>query len=186
MFFTKRELLMFLGKNENDNKLVDRMIKRWEVIRLADGYELVEDDVGGLKWKIKELEWKIEDLERREKELSSNSSNSSNDTDLANDLANRLSNDLEYLNIEYEKLEGLLDYSLRKCYDMMKKKGLVGSEDTYDDFYTRITEGYSARGVSNTKSVAHTTKTNVAHATGSDLNSVIQKFGISKASDFIS
>ena len=178
MFFTKRELLMFLGKNENDNKLVDRMIKRWEVIRLADGYELVEDDVGGLKWKIKELEWKIEDLERREKELSSNSSNSSNDTDLANDL--------EYLNIEYEKLEGLLDYSLRKCYDMMKKKGLVGSEDTYDDFYTRITEGYSARGVSNTKSVAHTTETNVAHATGSDLNSVIQKFGISKASDFIS
>jgi hypothetical protein len=24
----------------------------------------------------------------------------------------------------------------------MKKKGLVGSEDTYDDFYAKITEGY--------------------------------------------
>lgn len=59
------------------------------------------------------------------------------------DLANRLSslsNDLEYLNKEYERLEGLLDYSLRKCYDIMKKKGLVGSEDTYDDFYARITD----------------------------------------------
>jgi hypothetical protein len=47
---------------------------------------------------------------------------------------------LEYLNKEYEKLEGLLDYSLRRCYDIMKKKGLVGSEDTYDDFYNNITE----------------------------------------------
>jgi hypothetical protein len=49
---------------------------------------------------------------------------------------------LEYLNKEYEKLEGLLDYSLRRCYDIMKKKGLVGSEDTYDDFYNEITKGY--------------------------------------------
>ena len=50
--------------------------------------------------------------------------------------------DLDYLNKEYERLEGLLDYSLRKCYGIMKKKGLVGSEDTYDDFYERITDGY--------------------------------------------
>jgi hypothetical protein len=50
------------------------------------------------------------------------------------------SSDLEYLNKEYEKLDGLLDYSLRKCYNIMKKKGLVGSEDTYDDFYDKITE----------------------------------------------
>lgn len=49
------------------------------------------------------------------------------------------SSDLEYLNKEYEKLEGLLDYSLRRCYEIMKKKGLVGSEDTYDDFYENIT-----------------------------------------------
>ena len=68
-------------------------------------------------------------LEEKGKETSSSSS----------DLANRLSNDLEYLNKEYEKLEGLLDYSLRRCYDIMKKKGLVGSEDTYDDFYENIT-----------------------------------------------
>jgi hypothetical protein len=58
----------------------------------------------------------------------------------------------------------------------MKKKGLVGSEDTYDDFYAKITDGYSARGVS----VAHTTEDK------NDLSSVIQKFGIGKASDFIS
>lgn len=67
-------------------------------------------------------------MEEKEKEVSSSSSD--------------LANDLEYLNKEYEKLEGLLDYSLRKCYDIMKKKGLVGSEDTYDDFYNEITKGY--------------------------------------------
>ena len=64
----------------------------------------------------------------------------------------------------------------------MKKKGLVGSEDTYDDFYTKITDGYIAKDVS----VAHTTEASEALKDKNDLNSVIQKFGISKASDFIS
>ena len=50
------------------------------------------------------------------------------------------SDDLEYLNREYEKLEGLLDFSLRKCYSIMKKRGLIGSEDSYDSFYEKITE----------------------------------------------
>lgn len=154
-FQTKKELLRYLWKNEDDRKLVDRMVARGEV----------------------RLEWRIYVLEEKEEAVSKSS------FDLANRLSS-LSNDLEYLNKEYEKLEGLLDYSLRKCYDIMKKKGLVGSEDTYDDFYARITEWYSA------KNVAHTTQNEALKASETedkkDLNSVIQKFGISKASDFIS
>lgn len=149
-FQTKKELLRYLWKNEDDRKLVDRMVARGEV----------------------RLEWRIYVLEEK--------------------VAEDTSADLEYLNKEYEKLEGLLDYSLRKCYGIMKKRGLVGSEDTYDDFYAQITEWYSA------KSVAHTTEdksealkegknTLQSEALGdkNDLSSVMNKFGIKKASDLI-
>ena len=85
--------------------------------------------------------------------------------------------DLEYLNKEYEKLEGLLDYSLRRCYDMMKKKGLVGSEDTYDDFYERITAWYS-------ESITNVVERGIEND-GRALGSIIDKFGIKKASDLI-
>ena len=56
-FTTKRELLEHLGKNWNDNKLVDRMMRRGEVY-LEDGmYYLVEsEEVVKLKERIKELE----------------------------------------------------------------------------------------------------------------------------------
>lgn len=149
-FQTKKELLRYLWKNEDDRKLVDRMVARGEV----------------------RLEWRIYVLEEKEKEISSSSS----------DLANRLSNDLEYLNKEYERLEGLLDYSLRKCYDIMKKKGLVGSEDTYDDFYNNITSWYSSKNITNEGS------SNVAECGNGwekDLGSIVKTFGIMKASDLI-
>lgn len=139
-FQTKKELLRYLWKNEDDRKLVDRMVARGEV----------------------RLEWRIYVLEEREKEVSSSSS------------------DLEYLNKEYEKLEGLLDYSLRRCYDIMKKKGLVCSEDTYDDFYNNITAWYG-KSITNVGSVAER---------GGEVNAwltdIMNKFKIGKASDFIS
>ena len=137
-FQTKKELLRYLWKNEDDRKLVDRMVARGEV----------------------RLEWRIYVLE--EKEVSSSSS------------------DLEYLNLEYEKLEGLLDYSLRKCYDIMKKKGLVGSEDTYEDFYENITAWYGSK-------LEVKTENEVERGNGweKDLGSVVKTFGIMKASDLI-
>lgn len=111
----------------------------------------------------------------------------------SSDLANSLSSDLEYLNKEYEKLEGLLDYSLRKCYGIMKKRGLVGSEDTYDDFYENITAWYSDSRITdgylvdsaNSVSVAHTTEASEALKDKNDLGSIMNKFGIKKASDLI-
>ena len=56
-FETKKALLEHLGKNANDNKLVDRMMRRGEVY-LEDGmYYIVEsEEVVKLKERIKELE----------------------------------------------------------------------------------------------------------------------------------
>lgn len=138
-FNTKKDLLRYLGKNEDDRKLVTRMIERGEV----------------------RVEWRVYIIDRED--VSESSSNSS---------------DLDYLNKEYERIEGLLDYSLRKCYGIMKKKGLVGSEDTYDDFYERITDGYQWES----KNVAERGTDNW----GKDLSSVMSKFGVKRASDFIS
>ena len=145
-FQTKKELLRYLWKNEDDRKLVDRMVARGEV----------------------RLEWRIYVLEEKGKEVSSSSS------------------DLEYLNKEYEKLEGLLDYSLRKCYGIMKKKGLVGSEDTYDDFYENITAWYGNVG---SGSVAERGSSEIERGNvesgEKDLGSIVKTFGIMKASDLI-
>jgi hypothetical protein len=140
-FNTKKDLLRYLGKNEDDRKLVTRMVERGEV----------------------RLEWRVYIID--EEEVSEIPSSSS---------------DLEYLNKEYEKLEGLLDYSLRKCYDIMKKKGLVGSEDTYDDFYNKITEWYQGK-------LEVKTDKEVERGNGweKDLGSIVKTFGIMKASDLI-
>jgi hypothetical protein len=150
-FQTKKELLRYLWKNEDDRKLVDRMVARGEV----------------------RLEWRIYVLEEKEKEVSSSSSD--------------LANDLEYLNKEYEKLEGLLDYSLRKCYDIMKKKGLVGSEDTYDDFYNNIT-GWYGKSIINVASGS--VESGSVAERGEEKNAwlcdLMKKYNIGKASDFIS
>ena len=129
-FQTKKDLLRYLGKNEDDRKLVDRMIARGEV---------------AMEWRLYVIEDKVES-----------------------------SDDLEYLNKEYERLEGLLDFSLRKCYNIMKKRGLVGSEDSYDSFYEKITEWYSEPETHN--EAQRGTETNT-------LDDVMKKFNIWKASD---
>lgn len=138
-FTTKKDLLRYLGKNEDDRKLVTRMIERGEV----------------------KVDWRMYVIEEWDIEISSSS-------------------DLDYLNKEYEKLEGLLDYSLRRCYDIMKKKGLVGSEDTYDDFYNKITAWYG-KSITNVGSVAERGEEEKAW-----LTDIVNKFKIGKASDFIS
>ena len=43
-FETKRALLAYLGKNPNDNKLVDRLILRGEVVVEEGMYVLVDKD----------------------------------------------------------------------------------------------------------------------------------------------
>lgn len=60
-FETKKALLEYLGKNKNDNKLVDRLISRGEVYREDGMYYLVDKDaiIEELREKVAELEGKI-------------------------------------------------------------------------------------------------------------------------------
>jgi hypothetical protein len=62
----------------------------------------------------------------------------------------------------------------------MKKKGIVGSEDTYDDFYNRITAWYGV-SITNVGSVAERGREEKAW-----LTDIMNKFKIGKASDLIS
>ena len=134
-FNTKKDLLRYLGKNEDDRKLIDRMVARGEV--KVEGRIYVIEDKAPV-------------------------------------------DDLEYLNNEYEKLEGLLDYSLRKCYNIMRKRGLISSDDTYDNFYENITGGYNIseendRGES-------LSSWNEVERGKADLNEVLKKFNLWYAS----
>ena len=60
-FETKRALLEYLGKNKNDNKLVDRLILKGEVYKEDGMYHLVDKDaiIEELREKVSELEGKI-------------------------------------------------------------------------------------------------------------------------------
>ena len=57
IFRTKRELLRYRGKNENDNKLVDRRIASGKVVKVADGYKVVdfEEEVKVLREKLENV-----------------------------------------------------------------------------------------------------------------------------------
>ena len=136
-FNTKKDLLRYLGKNEDDRKLVDRMVARGEV-------------------KVEGRLYVIEDKKAA-------------------------TDDLEYLNKEYEKLEGLLDYSLRKCYNIMRKRGLISSDDTYDNFYENITEGYNISG-DNDRNVGSVSDIERGKDSKADLNEVLKKFNLWYAS----
>lgn len=66
-FETQRELLAYLGKCENDRKLVQRMIGRWEVYKKDGVYYLVDNFRKRAIWdlydEIRELRGKVESLE---------------------------------------------------------------------------------------------------------------------------
>ena len=60
-FETKKALLAYLGKNENDRKLVDRLILRGEVYMEDGMYYIVDKDaiIEDLRREVSELEGKI-------------------------------------------------------------------------------------------------------------------------------
>ena len=70
-FRTKKALLEYLGKKWNDNKLVDRMILRWEVVREDRMYVLIDKDseIIHLKSLVSEKEKEIKNLNETISEL---------------------------------------------------------------------------------------------------------------------
>ena len=121
-FRKKRELLEYLGKNPNDNKLVDRMLLRGEV-HMENGMYIYES-------KEMVLQQEVDELKKENKNLKENSGS------ISKDEVEWLQSDLEYLNGEYEKLERTLNRSLRKCYDFMLQKKLFTEDGTpYENFF---------------------------------------------------
>ena len=115
-FSTKAELLKHLGKNEKDNKLVDRMMLKGLVYKESWMYVLVDKDteIKRLKEEIKKLKEEGSSHSEWKKEEGNNALTS----DLEKKLAESEDN-LEYQIAENEKLQiQIKEYqqAIRNCY----------------------------------------------------------------------
>lgn len=137
-FRTKKELLEYLGKKGNDNKLVDRMMMRGEVEKKDWVYMLVEKGAV-IEELTKELEMykecynkNAEDYNRLLEEYEEYKRNTASSTPASSwDMS-----DLEYLNNEYIKLEENREQALRKCYEFMVGKKIFDKEkNPFEDFF---------------------------------------------------
>ena len=115
IFRTKRELLRYRGKNENDNKLVDRRIASGKVVKVADGYKVVD-----LEEEVRVLREKLEKLENVESEaLKENTTQQGNNTLLDSELLSHL----EYLLILNEKKNDVIKEIINMIYLKHQDKG---------------------------------------------------------------
>lgn len=116
-FESKKALLQYLGKNEKDNKLVDRLILRGEVCMVDGMYEIVDKDI-----RIRELEEEIRNLRNQQGKNTLTKVSEWDNSEGKNTLLEKiawLESDLEYVNWEYEKMEEKLNKfqdALRNCY----------------------------------------------------------------------
>ena len=110
-FTTKAELLKHLGKNEKDNKLVDRMIAKGLVYKESWMYVLVDKDT-----EIKKLK---EEIKRLKSEWESISHSEWKKEEGNNALIAQLNSDLDFQIAENEKLEKKVaefQECIRRCY----------------------------------------------------------------------
>ena len=115
-FTTKAELLKHIGKNEKDNKLVDRMMLKGLVYKESWMYVLVDKDT-----EIKRLKEENEVLVKQIKELKEGWSSHSEwkKEEGNNALIAQLNSDLDYQIAENEKLEkkvATFQECIRRCY----------------------------------------------------------------------
>lgn len=119
-FRKKRELLEYLGKNPNDNKLVDRMLLRGEV-HMENGMYIYEskDEV------IEELKKEIKNL----KEQQGNNTLSSNSEELYEAKVQ-----WEYYQKLYEEEVKDKQNRIRKCFQWIKAKYPKAEWDEFRDW----------------------------------------------------
>ena len=128
-FQTKKELLKHLGKNENDRKLIDRLIAKWEVYKENGMYVIGESEVDILKEEIKNLKEQLDRIssESDSKQGKNTLQESGKDTTLPDTNYEKrlkeLESDLDFQMKEYEKLEKqtkeevwMYQECIRKCY----------------------------------------------------------------------
>ena len=112
IFRTKRELLRYRGKNENDNKLVDRRIASGKVVKVADGYKVVD-----LEEEVRVLREKLENVESEA--LKENTTQQGNNTLLDSELLSHL----EYLLMLNEKKNEVIKEIINMIYLKHQDKG---------------------------------------------------------------
>lgn len=106
IFRTKRELLRHRGKNENDNKLVDRRIASGKVVKVADGYKVVD-----LEEEVRVLREKLENV--------ANTTQQGKNALLDSELLSHL----EYLYIQNEKKNEVIKEIINMIYLKHQDKG---------------------------------------------------------------
>ena len=107
IFRTKRELLRYRGKNENDNKLVDRRIASGKVVKVADGYKVVD-----LEDEVKKLRSELE-----------NAKNVANTTQQGKNTLPDLKEHIEYLLMLNEKKNEVIKEIINMIYLKHQEKG---------------------------------------------------------------
>ena len=119
-FRKKRELLEYLGKNPNDNKLVDRMILRGEV-HMENGMYIYESDA--------EV---IDELKKENKNLKEQLSKVSNP---------KLDEELYEAKVQWEYYQNLYEKEvldkqnrIRKCFQWIKAKYPKAEWDEFRDW----------------------------------------------------
>ena len=131
IFQNKKEILEYLGKSPKDTRLVDRMIKRGEVVRLEDGwYGLVQkvsnEELDKLREENEELKKKVVDLEL-DKEI--RESNEVSMEDLKEATAQ-----WHYYEEEYEREKKDKEERIRKCFQWIKAKNPKANWEEFRDW----------------------------------------------------
>ena len=115
IFRTKRELLRYRGKNENDNKLVDRRIASGKVVKVADGYKVVD-----LEDEVKKLRSELENAKNESEALKEASTTQQGKNTLSD---SELLSHLEYLLIQNEKKNEVIKEITNMIYLKHQDKG---------------------------------------------------------------
>ena len=110
IFRTKRELLRYRGKNENDNKLVDRRIASGKVVKVADGYKVVD-----FEEEVRVLREKLESVVMKE--------NVANTTQQGGNALPDLKEHIEYLLMLNEKKNEVIKEIINMIYLKHQDKG---------------------------------------------------------------
>ncbi len=129
-FETKRALLTYLGKNPDDNKLVDRMIRRWEVYREDGMYHLITNKQSLIE-ENRELKLRVQELEKSE-------SMTREEHQHLQEFF-KIKDELKEAKIQWEYRERMYDEEkadkqnrIRKCYDWIRRQNI---RVNYDEFH---------------------------------------------------
>lgn len=134
-FQSQKEILEYLGKNPNDRNLIGRMIKKGELVKTEDWYELLPTvnpmEIEKLRWENESMREKIK---RQQDEIEM----------LKEVLSNEQQTDAEEAKIQWEywekkanKYAKAMNLVIRVTYNTIKPK-LGNRLEDYDEFRDSI------------------------------------------------